>query len=212
MYRLLATAAVLALSAPLVAAIPAAITTQLPRGVVPLHYDVSITPHADKLTFDGRVVVTVKVVEPVSSITLNAADLNFHKVSLSGVAAAPQVTTDAEAQTATFNFAAPLKPGTYQLDMAYDGKIGTQATGLFALDYETAAGKKRALYTQFENSDARRFIPSWDEPGYKATFTLDATVPAGQMVVGNMPATSTKPAGNRIVPTWDAESLSPNCM
>ena len=156
MYKLLATAAVLALSAPLFAAppVPAAITTQLPRGVVPLHYDVSITPHADTLTFDGRVVVTVKVLEPVNSITLNAADLNFPQVSLSGVAAAPQVTTDAEAQTATFNFATPLKPGTYQLDMIYDGKIGTQATGLFALDYETAAGKKRALYTQFENSDA----------------------------------------------------------
>lgn len=199
MYRLLATAAVLALSAPLLATIPAAITTQLPRGVVPLHYDVSVTPHADKLTFDGRVVVTVKVLEPVSSITLNAADLNFHKVSLSGVVAAPEVTIDAEAQTATFKFATPLKPGTYRLDMVYDGKIGTQATGLFALDYETAAGKKRALYTQFENSDARRFIPSWDEPGFKTTFTLNATVPAGQMVVGNMPATSTKPAGTGLV-------------
>ena len=64
--------------------------------------------------------------------------------------------------------------------MIYTGKIGTQANGLFALDYDTKAGKKRALYTQFENSDARRFIPSWDEPNYKATFTLTATVPSGR--------------------------------
>ena len=40
--------------------------------------------------------------------------------------------------------------------MDYTGKIGTQANGLFAIDYDTKAGKKRALYTQFENSDARR--------------------------------------------------------
>jgi aminopeptidase N len=43
------------------------------------------------------------------------------------------------------------------------------------------------LFTQFENSDARRFVPCWDEPARKATFTLAATVPAGLMAVGNMP-------------------------
>jgi aminopeptidase N len=81
--------------------------------------------------------------------------------------------------------------------MDYTGKIGTQANGLFAIDYDTASdGKKRALYTQFENSDARRFIPSWDEPAYKATFTLDATVPSIDMAVNNMPAASTKDLGN----------------
>ncbi len=203
MYRLLATAAVLAvitpLAGPVVAAPAASITTQLPRAVQPLHYDVAITPHADRMVFDGRVSVTVKILEPVTSITLNAADLNFHKVSLSGIKAMPKISIDADAQTATFSFAGTIKPGTYTLTMAYDGKIGTQAVGLFALDYDTAAGKRRALYTQFENSDARRFIPSWDEPAYKATFTVSATVPAGEMVVGNMPAASITPAGNRLV-------------
>ena len=203
MYRLLAATASIAfsaaLAAPLAAAPTATVTTQLPRSVEPLHYDVSITPHADKLAFDGHVVVTLKVLEPVNAITLNAANLNFHKASLSGIAATPKITTDAKAQTATFSFDTPLKPGTYKLDMVYDGKIGTQATGLFALDYDSAAGKRRALYTQFENSDARTFIPSWDEPAYKATFTVDATVPTGQMVVGNMPAVSTMPTGNGLV-------------
>ncbi len=197
--HLLAAAAVAALSAPLLAAPSATVTTQLPRTVEPLHYDVSITPDAAHLTFAGHVVVTLKVKTPVSSITLNAADLTFRKASLAGVAAAPQITTDADAQTATFSFAKPLKPGTYKLDMTYDGIIGTQAVGLFALDYDTAKGKKRALYTQFENSDARRFLPSWDEPSYKATFTVDATVPAGEMVVGNLPAASSKSAGEGLV-------------
>lgn len=206
MVRLLIAAGTLALSSVLLAstalaAAPALsnVTTQLPRSVVPVHYDISITPNAGKMTFTGRVVVTINVIEPVTSITLNAADLNFHSASLSGVAAAPKITTNAEAQTATFSFAQPLKPGTYKLEMHYDGLIGTQAVGLFALDYVTPAGKQRALYTQFENSDARRFIPSWDEPNFKATFTLAATIPEGQMAVGNMPAASKTPAGNGLV-------------
>ena len=63
-------------------------TTQLPRGVVPSHYDVSIVPHADKLTFDGKVAITIDVIKPTSTITLNAADLTFSGVSLTPAEAA----------------------------------------------------------------------------------------------------------------------------
>jgi len=73
------------------------------------------------------------------------------------------------------------------LSIDYAGKINNNAAGLFYLDYDATGGKKRALFTQFENSDARRFMPSWDEPGRKATFTLTATVPAGEMAISNMP-------------------------
>ena len=196
MHRFLFASATIALSAPAaaVAATPALPTSQLPRDVRPSHYDVAITPDAAAMRFAGRVAVTIDVLRPTSSITLNAADLDFSKASLDG-AAAPRITTDAAAQTATFRFARPVTPGKHILVMDYAGKIGTQAVGLFALDYDTPAGKKRALYTQFENSDARRLIPSWDEPGYKATFTLTATVPTGQMAVGNLPAKSVTDIG-----------------
>ncbi len=196
MHRFLFASATIALSAPVaaVAATPALPTSQLPRDVRPSHYDVAITPDAAAMRFAGRVAVTIDVLRPTSSITLNAADLDFSKASLDG-AAAPRITTDAAAQTATFRFARPVTPGKHILVMDYAGKIGTQAVGLFALDYDTPAGKKRALYTQFENSDARRLIPSWDEPGYKATFTLTATVPTGQMAVGNLPAKSVTDIG-----------------
>lgn len=208
MRRTLVSAIALALAgvsmAPLAATADASmqqVTTQLPRGVVPSHYDVSIVPHADKLTFDGKAAITLDVTKPTSTITLNAADLTFSAVSLTpvkgkAVIAAPKVAVDAKAQTATFTFAKPLAAGEYRLSMIYAGKIGTQANGIFALDYDTKAGKKRALYTQFENSDARRFVPSWDEPNYKATFTLTATVPSDEMAVNNMPIASKKVLGN----------------
>ena len=174
--------------------------TQLPRGVVPSHYDVSIVPHAASMNFDGQVTITVNVQKPTPSITLNAIDMAFSKATLSSVddkpVATPKVTVDAQTQTATFTFAKPVAAGSYKLAMTYTGKIGTQANGLFALDYDTKAGKQRALYTQFENSDARRFIPSWDEPAYKATFNLDVTVPSDEMAVSNMPAASTTKLAN----------------
>lgn len=178
----------------------AQVTTQLPRNVRPTHYDVSVVPHASTLSFDGKVVVDVDVLEATRSITLNAIDLRFSTVTLTPAtgkgAFKAKVVVDDKAQTATFTFDKPIAAGSYKLAMNYTGNIGTQANGLFAIDYDTKDGKKRAIYTQFENSDARRFIPSWDEPNYKATFDLTATVPSEQMAVSNMPVASTKDVGH----------------
>jgi aminopeptidase N len=176
-------------------------TTQLPRDVRPTHYDVAVVPHAESLGFDARAAVDIEVLVPTSSITLNAVDLSFKSVQLTpvsgnGALAAPEVSIDSKAQTATFTFAQPLPVGSYKLAMAYTGKIGTQANGLFAINYDTKAGKRRALFSQFEAPDARRFLPSWDEPAYKATFTLEATVPSTQMAVSNMPVVERKDVGN----------------
>ncbi|PVM73890.1 M1 family metallopeptidase [Caulobacter radicis] len=197
MRRLLSTAAAVtlllasgtALAAPAVAgskgATPATVTTQLPRNAHPIHYDLAFTPNAQKMSFTASVKIAVEVTEPTATITLQAADLTFAKATIDGKPATIKV--DEDAQTAAFTVKAPLAKGKHVLAIDYAGKIYTQAAGLFALDYDTEEGSRRALYTQFENSDARRFIPSWDEPFHKATFSVEATVPTGQMALGNMP-------------------------
>jgi aminopeptidase N len=160
----------------------------LPDSVVPQHYDIEIAPDVERLSFLGRVRIDVDVLRPTQTIVLNAADLNFDRVALAGRADAPKITLDARQQTARFEFGAPLTPGRYVLSIDYRGKIYQQASGFFALDYVAGGSThSRALFTQFENSDARRFLPCWDEPGRKATFTLAATVLTAQTAVSNMP-------------------------
>ena len=80
-----------------------------------------------------------------------------------------------------------LATGKHVLTINYTGPINKHATGFFALDYDAPDGRKRALYTQFEASDARRFFPGWDEPNFRAPYDLRVTIPAGQNAVGNMP-------------------------
>ena len=215
MPRLLVSAIVLALAAPCLslaatpsptarstpAAATAGVTTQLPRNVRPTAYAVDITPHADKMAFDGKIVIDIQVLASTRVIVLNAVDMTFGKVELRGAAgklvrAAPQVVLDDAAQTASFSFGKDIAPGAYKLALDYSGKIGTQANGLFAIDYPTAGGKKRALFTQFENSDARKFIPSWDEPAFRTPFALSATVPSNQMAVSNLPIIKRQDLGN----------------
>jgi aminopeptidase N len=175
------------------------IATQLPTNARPAHYAIRVTPNAEKLRFSAHAAIDIDILKSTTSITLNSADLVLQKVTVRGVAAKPaaaKVKLDAKAQTASFIFPAALKPGRYTLNITYSGKIYQQGYGLFALDYKDPKGAaKRALFTQFEAPDARRFVPSWDEPNYKATFDLKAVVPASQMAVSNMPVSSRRELG-----------------
>ena len=186
-------------TAPASAPATSEVTTQLPRTARPSHYAIEVTPHADAMTFDGKVRIDLDVLVPTDTLVLQAANLAFDGGSLvaagGGKPLPAKVSVDAENQTASFAFGQVLAPGRYVLSTGYRGVINTQANGLFALDYATPEGQKRALYTQFENSDARRFVPSWDEPDFKATFDLAVVAPAGQMVVSNMPVASTEEVG-----------------
>ena len=172
--------------------------TQLPRTAIPRHYTLTVTPHADRLTFDGEVAIDLEVIKATPSLTLNAADISFASATLApargGAPLTGRVTVDDKAQTATIAFPRTLAPGAYRLRLAYSGKINTQANGLFALDYKNKEGKDaRSLFTQFEAADARRFVPSWDEPDYKAKWDLTARVPANEMAISNLPAASSRP-------------------
>ncbi len=208
---------VVALAIPAIAvtapAKPAAKTQRavLPTHVRPDRYDIRITPDAANLSFTGHVDIALTVVRATDRVVLNAADLTLGQARLSGQPGAPRIVRDDKQETTAFVFAKPLAPGRYTLSIDYTGKIYQQASGLFALDYETAAGtKQRALFTQFENSDARRFAPMWDEPGIKSVFALSVEAPVGQMPVSNMPVTSDTVSadGRRTVRFQDSPKMS----
>ncbi len=159
----------------------------LPTDVRPERYQINITPNAQDLTFEGHVAITATVKHATSRIVLNAADIVIQRVSISCLPDAPKIAYDKEQQTAAFTFDNAIAPGRYTLAIDYTGVIYKQASGFFALDYSGDKGEQRALFTQFENSGARRFAPMWDEPGVKSVFALSVETPAGQMAVSNMP-------------------------
>jgi aminopeptidase N len=58
---------------------------------------------------------------------------------------------------------------------------------LFAYDYPSEHGPERILSTQFEVAEARRFVPSFDQPDMKAVWEVAAVVPQDRTAVSNMP-------------------------
>jgi len=189
-FRSLATVLLVTASAPALA------QGQLPKSVVPVSYTIRVEPDAAAMTFTGSETIDVRVTAPTRTIVLNAADLDVTLASFDGVQVKPVM--DAAAQTVTLTLPKIAPVGNHRLTFGWSGKINTSAAGLFAIDYSDPDGKKqRMLATQFEAPDARRFAPMWDEPAYKAKFTLSAVAPKGQLAFSNMPAKVTKLAGDR---------------
>src|SRR4051812_27797614 len=55
---------------------------QLPKTVVPRHYDLHLRPDLEKFTTRGSVVIEIEVLKPVKEIVLNALDMEITRASL----------------------------------------------------------------------------------------------------------------------------------
>ena len=158
----------------------------LPDNVIPAHYDVYIAPDLNTLTWRGEVGIAIDVKRATADIVLNSAGLAFDRVTLDGTRLGT-ARFDAKLGRATLHFASAVAPGRHALSIAYRGRIGHDTLGFFAMDYATSHGPRRTLATNFEPAYARQFLPCWDEPGRKATFTLTVDAPNNRIAVSNMP-------------------------
>jgi len=162
---------------------------KLPKEVIPKAYRIAITPDIDKATFAGSVSIDLEVRKTTKRLVLNARDLQISdaklKVGGETIALTPQF--DEKQQTVAFDLQKEIPAGKATLEMNHTGKIGNTSDGLFITRFQTKDGERRALCTQFEATDARRMFPCWDEPVFRATFQLTATVPAKWLAVSNMP-------------------------
>jgi aminopeptidase N len=179
------------------ASVPAHSAPQtLPDNVVPVHYDLALSPDVKSLTWRGTVVIALDVKTATADVTLNADGLAFDRAVIDGNRVGVP-SFDTRLGRAALHFAAAIAPGRHTLSIAYHGKLGRETLGFFAMDYSTPAGLRRTLGTNFEPSYARRLLPCWDEPARKATFTIMVDAPRDRMAVSNMPvATITPVPGN----------------
>jgi aminopeptidase N len=164
-----------------------AVPGKLPKSVVPLSYNITLEPNMASMTIEGRESVQLKVRSPTASLVLNTLNETLREVRLDGRPALG-VTTDPGAQTSTLRFAQVIARGSHTLTLRYRGKIESGPQGLFLQHYTAPDGRPaQMLVTQMETTDARRVFPCWDEPVFRATFTLTAIIPAAWAAVGNMP-------------------------
>ncbi|HZP42412.1 MAG TPA: M1 family metallopeptidase [Candidatus Binatia bacterium] len=171
---------------------------RLPVDVRPTDYDLHLEPDLERGTFRGEVRIAVRLTEPRRAIVLHAAELAIDhaaaRVELREVPA--RVSLHRADETVRLRFARPLPAGDATLVLGFRGALNQHLRGLYGV---TAEGRKYA-FTQCEAADARRILPCFDEPSFKARFRVAVTVREGETAIGNGAVEREAPApGGRIV-------------
>ena len=185
---------------------------RLPKDVMPTDYDIAIVPNVEKRTFAGTEIVTLQIRSATTRIVFNTLDLRIRDVKLDGKPVR-SITTDNDSQLTTLTLAGPATEGTHKLVVAYDGVIQTRPQGLFVQPYSDASGHQQViLTTQMEATDARRVFPCWDEPAFRATFQLTATIPSAWASISNMPIAQRQQRGKLLTVKFQRSPRMPTYL
>jgi puromycin-sensitive aminopeptidase len=196
---------------------------RLPRTVVPSRYELTLEPDLDAATFAGFESVTVEVVEPVDELIVNAVELEIDEAWLEragdgggdrdgdGARVEASVTYDAETERARLALATTVEPGAWTLHARFRGILNDKLTGFYRSTFTDDAGDEQVIATtQFEATHARKAFPCWDEPDFKAVFSVTLVVPEGLTALSNAGEVATEPAsdGRRTVRFADTMVMS----
>jgi alanyl aminopeptidase len=155
------------------------------------HADLTIVPTKDR--FNGKLVIDIEVMQAQKLFWLNATNLDVKSASLSldgKTLHAKLIKTKQD--FIGLQFAAPLALGQGRLTLLYSGEFSHKNTrGLF----KQKDGANWYVYSQFEDTFARRAFPCFDEPQWKTPWTLALTVKRDQVAVSNTPIASETKVG-----------------
>jgi puromycin-sensitive aminopeptidase len=165
---------------------------RLSKDVLPSRYELRFELEFDRWTSTGWERIALRSSRPTREIVLHSLELDIAKATIDGAATAG-IAYDLEAETATLRFGREIPAGEHTLEITWTGGIRESLRGL----YRSLRGEERYAATQFEAADARRAFPCFDEPEFKARFTVELIHPAGNAAIANMPITSQEPLDER---------------
>ncbi|MDF0645665.1 MAG: M1 family metallopeptidase [Nitrospira sp.] len=186
---------------------------RLPRHVVPLKYDLRLEPDLIAASFHGQETVTLSVLEPTTSMLLNAADLLIEGAQLEGPRGERldgMIELEEPLERCRLTFPVGITPGQWRLHVSFRGTLNDKLRGFYRSTYTDASGRTRTLAaTQFEATDARRGFPCWDEPDFKAVFSVTLVVdPAMAAVSNGRVEAETLDRGKKVVRFADTINMS----
>ena len=163
---------------------------RLAKDVRPTHYDLEFELDLESWTATAKGTIRLTLARPAREITLHSVGLD---IKTHGDVAG--VTYDDASETATLRLVRERPAGESELTLAWTVTIAEKLRGLYR---STRPGERYAA-TQFEAADARRAFPCFDEPEFKARFTLQLIHDGSLAAISNMPIERTEklPAGRQ---------------
>ena len=165
---------------------------RLGEAVVPTAYALNLSIDPDTDGFSGRVVIDVRLTEPVDEIYLHGKNLTVSAATLSAgdtLIAAEYEQVD-DSGVARLSLPIPVSAGQARLTIDYSAAFSDSLDGL----YKVVENDRAYAFTQFEAISARLAFPCFDEPRFKVPFDLAVSAGADNIVISSTPTRRTETA------------------
>ena len=157
---------------------------KLPDVAHPVSYEVGMKIDPREETFTGAVTIEVWLDEPSDGLWIHGDDLRVTAITVQGEEATYEQVLPTGVSRITFANTYPA--GQVRVIIAYEADFDVNLAGLFRVNEQ---GEAYAL-AKSESIQARRFLPGFDEPGFKAPFDITLVVPNGYEAISNTPILS----------------------
>lgn len=177
---------------------------RLPRTVVPSRYKVSLAPQLDEALFTGIVTISATASLATSEIVLNAIELTIHSVTVNGRDCPWELIEDLERLVINCDTA----PGDIEIAISFTGILNDKLHGFYRSTFVDDQGKTQTIATtQMQSTDCRRAFPCFDEPDFKAVFSVDLTVDQELLAISNSPEIKRQDRGDGTVRIWFSDTM-----
>ncbi|KAK6494956.1 endoplasmic reticulum aminopeptidase 1-like [Huso huso] len=177
---------------------------RLPSSVSPLRYDLLIHPNLTTLDFTGSVKITVEVKEDTGFVVLHSKHLQISKAVIQqgggGTSPLQVLEYPAYEQVALLSATPLVTNRLYVISIEYAANLSESFHGFYKSTYRTQEGEVRVLAsTQFEPTAARLAFPCFDEPAFKANFSIKIRREAKHIALSNMPLVKSEALGGGLL-------------
>lgn len=171
----------------------------------PTSYELQFRLDFDRFAFTGRQKTVVRITEETQELRLHCEKLSIRDLSLFTRGEKAPVTHEQEEGELHIISGEPLDPGEYLLQVSFSGELNDDLAGFYRSRYTDSSGQDAYLATtQLEAPYARRVFPCFDEPEFKATFSVTIDIPAQMTALSNMPVESESVARDRKTVRFEA--------
>ena len=183
----------------------------LPKTSSPKRYEIKLDIDLENFSYLGVQTVEIQVLENTKSIFLNSIGIKISHASLTA--------SDEESNNLSVEYFEDdericlsskneIKKGDYKLYLEFNSEITNDLKGFYRSKFLTKEEEEKWIATtQFEPTSARNAFPCWDEPEYKAVFSISIVADKKYLRVSNEKVLSEKEVGNNKIETTFVDSM-----
>ena len=183
---------------------------RLPKSTYPNRYEIELDVDLDNFSYTGAQKVDLNVVEATNNIVLNSVGIEVTKAKIQTTKQdiPLEVNYIEEDEKIVFESQETLSEGVYELYLEFNSEITNDLKGFYKSSYMSEDGEKKWIATtQFEPTAARSAFPCWDEPEYKAIFSMTIITDEKYLRVSNEMVVEEEKVENNKLRTKFADSM-----